>query len=123
VARLLGADPKRQMDDDLVRLKSLLERGKATGRAGPVTLEELKSVEAMGSASLQESVVGDPAGGVHAAAGHGSAARSARQHKGNGGAARDAGASPAAPPPADLEQAARDERTEAARRDPSGDGG
>jgi uncharacterized membrane protein len=29
VAALFGADPKRQMDDDLLRLKSLLERGKA----------------------------------------------------------------------------------------------
>ncbi|MFY0571388.1 SRPBCC family protein [Archangium lansingense] len=30
-ARLLGADPKKQMDDDLMRLKSLVETGKATG--------------------------------------------------------------------------------------------
>lgn len=30
-AKLLGADPKKQMDDDLLRLKSLLEQGKATG--------------------------------------------------------------------------------------------
>jgi uncharacterized membrane protein len=30
-ARLLGADPKKQMDDDLMRLKSLIETGKATG--------------------------------------------------------------------------------------------
>jgi uncharacterized membrane protein len=30
-AKLLGADPKRQMDDDLLRFKSLMERGKATG--------------------------------------------------------------------------------------------
>jgi uncharacterized membrane protein len=30
-ARLLGADPKRQMDDDLLRFKSLIELGKATG--------------------------------------------------------------------------------------------
>jgi uncharacterized membrane protein/osmotically-inducible protein OsmY len=124
VARLLGADPKRQMDDDLVRLKSLLERGNATGREGPVTLDELKSVETMGSASLAESAVGAPEGGVHAAASPGSAARSAREHKGNGGGTpRVASPSPAAPPRADLEQAARDERTEAARRDPSGDGG
>ncbi|MFE8602416.1 SRPBCC family protein [Archangium violaceum] len=28
-ARLLGADPKKQMDDDLTRLKSLIETGKA----------------------------------------------------------------------------------------------
>ncbi|MCP3100819.1 SRPBCC family protein [Myxococcus sp. K15C18031901] len=39
-ARLLGVDPKRQMDDDLLRFKSLLERGKATGRE-TVTREEL----------------------------------------------------------------------------------
>jgi uncharacterized membrane protein len=30
-ARLLGADPKKQMDDDLLRFKSLMELGKATG--------------------------------------------------------------------------------------------
>jgi uncharacterized membrane protein len=30
-AKLLGADPKKQMDDDLLRLKSLMEQGKATG--------------------------------------------------------------------------------------------
>jgi uncharacterized membrane protein len=27
IAMLLGADPKRQMDDDLARMKSLIERG------------------------------------------------------------------------------------------------
>jgi uncharacterized membrane protein len=37
LATLLGADPKRQLDDDLMRLKSLLERGKAEG----VTREEV----------------------------------------------------------------------------------
>jgi uncharacterized membrane protein len=42
VARLLGADPKRQMDDDLLRLKSLLEQGKATGRTATVTRAELE---------------------------------------------------------------------------------
>ncbi|WP_257458354.1 SRPBCC family protein [Archangium lipolyticum] len=31
-ALLLGANPKRQMDDDLMRFKSLIETGKATGR-------------------------------------------------------------------------------------------
>jgi uncharacterized membrane protein len=30
-AKLLGVDPKKQMDDDLLRFKSLMERGKATG--------------------------------------------------------------------------------------------
>nr|WP_083560125.1 SRPBCC family protein [Myxococcus fulvus] len=39
-ARLLGVDPKRQMDDDLLRFKSLLERGKATGHE-TVTRESL----------------------------------------------------------------------------------
>ncbi len=39
-ARLLGADPKRQMDDDLLRFKSLLELGKATGHE-TVTREQL----------------------------------------------------------------------------------
>lgn len=39
-ARLLGADPKRQMDDDLLRFKSLLERGKTTGHE-TVTREQL----------------------------------------------------------------------------------
>ncbi|HYO68348.1 MAG TPA: SRPBCC family protein, partial [Archangium sp.] len=43
-ARLLGADPKKQMDDDLMRLKSIIETGKAPreqvspsapGRTGP----------------------------------------------------------------------------------------
>lgn len=37
----LGANPKRQLDDDLVRFKSLLEKGKATGRAERVTKEQV----------------------------------------------------------------------------------
>lgn len=41
-ARLLGADPKKMLDDDLLRLKSLLEKGKARGREGPVTKEEMR---------------------------------------------------------------------------------
>jgi uncharacterized membrane protein len=41
LARLLGADPKHELDDDLLRFKSLLEKGKATGREGPVTREEV----------------------------------------------------------------------------------
>jgi uncharacterized membrane protein len=41
VAALLGADPKQAMDEDLVRLKSLLEDGKTTGSAGTVRREEL----------------------------------------------------------------------------------
>jgi uncharacterized membrane protein len=42
VATLLGASPKKLMDDDLVRLKSLLEQGKATGRFGTVTRDEIE---------------------------------------------------------------------------------
>jgi uncharacterized membrane protein len=41
IARLFGADPKHELDEDMVRFKSLLERGKATGRRGVVTREEL----------------------------------------------------------------------------------
>jgi len=40
-AVLAGADPKRQMNDDLLRFKSLLERGKAEG----VTREEVRPRE------------------------------------------------------------------------------
>jgi uncharacterized membrane protein len=42
LARLLGADPKQELDEDMVRLKSLLERGKTTGRGGVVTLQGLR---------------------------------------------------------------------------------
>jgi uncharacterized membrane protein len=41
VARLLGADPKHQMDDDLLRFKSLIEQGAATGRGERVLREEV----------------------------------------------------------------------------------
>ncbi|HEY8207470.1 MAG TPA: SRPBCC family protein [Myxococcaceae bacterium] len=40
-AKVLGADPKKQLDDDMVRFKSLIENGKATGHDGPVTSKEL----------------------------------------------------------------------------------
>lgn len=36
VARLLGADPRKQIDDDVIRFKSLLEEGKASGRSETV---------------------------------------------------------------------------------------
>jgi uncharacterized membrane protein len=42
LAALFGKDPKRALDDDLARLKSLLEQGKATGRMGPVSKDELR---------------------------------------------------------------------------------
>jgi len=41
-AKLLGADPQKQMDDDLLRLKSLLERGRTTGHE-TVTLRDIES--------------------------------------------------------------------------------
>jgi len=40
VAKLLGADPKKEMDDDLLRLASLVAAGKATGRHGLVRAED-----------------------------------------------------------------------------------
>jgi uncharacterized membrane protein len=40
-AMLFGADAKSAMDEDLMRLKSLLEEGKATGQTGPARREDL----------------------------------------------------------------------------------
>jgi hypothetical protein len=36
-----AAHPKKQLDDDLLRFKSLIERGKATGAEGTVGKEEV----------------------------------------------------------------------------------
>jgi uncharacterized membrane protein len=41
VASLFGTDPKRAMDEDMVRLKSLLEEGKTRADGEPVELEEV----------------------------------------------------------------------------------
>jgi uncharacterized membrane protein len=41
VAALFGADPKRAMDEDMVRLKSLLEEGKTRADGEPVRLDEV----------------------------------------------------------------------------------
>lgn len=41
VARLFGRDPKRAMDEDMLRFKSLLENGKATAHGQPFTREQL----------------------------------------------------------------------------------
>jgi uncharacterized membrane protein len=38
----LGANPRKQLDDDLMRFKSLIETGKATGRVESVTKDELE---------------------------------------------------------------------------------
>ncbi|MBI3944659.1 MAG: SRPBCC family protein [Armatimonadetes bacterium] len=43
VAALLGADPIRQMDEDLVRFKSLIERGKTSAHGEQVTREEVEA--------------------------------------------------------------------------------
>jgi uncharacterized membrane protein len=42
-AALFGKDPKREMDDDLARFKSLIEVGKTTGRERQVRKEEIAS--------------------------------------------------------------------------------
>lgn len=41
VASLFGTDPKRAMDEDMVRFKSLLEEGKITADEGQVRLDEV----------------------------------------------------------------------------------
>lgn len=41
IAAIFGADPKRALDDDMVRLKSLLEHGKTHAHHHAVTLEEV----------------------------------------------------------------------------------
>lgn len=43
VARLLGADPKTALDEDMVRLKGLLETGKTTVRGRQVRTDQLGS--------------------------------------------------------------------------------
>ena len=41
VSSLLGADPVRQMDEDLVRFKSLIEKGRTSAKGQQVTREEI----------------------------------------------------------------------------------
>lgn len=41
IASLFGADPKHALDDDMVRLKSLMEHGKTTAHGHTVTREDL----------------------------------------------------------------------------------
>ena len=43
IAKLFGKDPKREIDEDLIRFKSLLEAGKATGRESTVTRDEISA--------------------------------------------------------------------------------
>jgi uncharacterized membrane protein len=42
VAKLFGVDPKHEIDEDLLRFKSLLEQGSATGRGPRVTRDEIR---------------------------------------------------------------------------------
>jgi uncharacterized membrane protein len=51
VASFFGSDPKSAMDEDLVRLKSLLEEGKATGDHGPVALSDVSTSAQFGPKS------------------------------------------------------------------------
>src|ERR1043166_443628 len=46
VASLFGADPKHEIDDDMVRLKSVIELGRTRAHGTKVTLEELMTVRA-----------------------------------------------------------------------------
>jgi uncharacterized membrane protein len=48
VASLFGADPKRAMDEDMVRLKSLLEEGKTRADQGQVSLDEVSTTPVRG---------------------------------------------------------------------------
>ena len=41
VAALLGSDPKRKIDGDLLRMKSLIETGKTTASGEEITQEQL----------------------------------------------------------------------------------
>lgn len=41
ISKVFGADPKHALDDDMVRLKSLLEHGKTNAHHHPVRLEEV----------------------------------------------------------------------------------
>lgn len=43
-AKLFGADPKSQLDSDLIRFKSLIEQGKATARGRTVHREDIEEV-------------------------------------------------------------------------------
>jgi uncharacterized membrane protein len=43
IALFSGRDPKRELDDDMLRFKSLMEEGKARGRGDKVTRQELEA--------------------------------------------------------------------------------
>lgn len=61
VATLFGADPKHEIDDDLVRLKSLIDVGKATAHGHTVTREEVAPAVARGAGAEQHPMPPQPA--------------------------------------------------------------
>jgi uncharacterized membrane protein len=56
VAALFGTDPKRAMDEDMVRFKSLLEEGKTTAEGKAVQLDEV--VDSVSAASTGRQISG-----------------------------------------------------------------
>jgi uncharacterized membrane protein len=57
VATLFGADPKRQLDDDLLRFKTLLEAGAVRTRGQKVTRPEVQPAEPMADLAQPEGAV------------------------------------------------------------------
>ncbi len=47
IATIFGSDPKHQIDDDLVRFKSLVESGKTTAHGEEVTFDDVSSEPAL----------------------------------------------------------------------------
>jgi uncharacterized membrane protein len=45
VAQLFGVDPRQAMNDDLLRLKSLLEQGKTSSSTGNAILSDEEDIE------------------------------------------------------------------------------
>jgi uncharacterized membrane protein len=69
LATLFGADPRQALDDDLLRLKSLLTHGKATGDGEPARLGDVApEAAAWGERPAPVGAVGDPGVGVAAGA-------------------------------------------------------
>jgi uncharacterized membrane protein len=63
VASIFGADPKRAMDEDMLRLKSLLEEGKARPDAEPVKVDEVASTSASSRSSPESATKRQRSGG------------------------------------------------------------
>lgn len=54
IAKFLGGDPKHLLDDDLLRLKSLLENGRTTGPHGKISVDDLSLRASPRDAAAQE---------------------------------------------------------------------